>query len=753
MQNFAARSILSTSPLTSGSTSDQCLQNLWEDVSHGIFILDVLADGQEFRYTACNPVMARISPIPIDQLLNQTLSAVLPAELAQNYIDCYRRCVQTEQPITFEESCVEAGRESFWLFTANRLRGDDRRINQLLVTALEITDRVQRETEQTNRLTALAANENLFRRLVEDANDVLTVWGFDSVITYLSPGFRTTFGYEPDEWVGKSFVPLLHPDDVALCLQASQQVVATGKPVIDVEFRHFSLDGDTRWVCINILPFKNDDGVVVALQGILRDITDRKRQEEALQDYADRQAFLSQIINQIRHSLDVNVVIATTLQSVCELLDIDTAAFSWYRDQDGIPVWDVIQEFKAPGTPSSLGIYPASQVGLIDAIFANGEILQIDQAATYEEDPVHRAFLAMIGCQSELLLPIRTSHGQVGILICANHQSIRPWQPEEVELLKAVNDQLAIAIEQSTLYAESETQRQQIQTTLQALQQTQANMLQSEKMSSLGKLVAGIAHEINNPVNFIHGNISHTVTYTQDLLDLVSLYQCEYIQPTGAIAAKTEAIDLEFLQQDLPKSLASMQIGTTRIREIVKSLRLFSRLDEAEIKSVNLHEGIDSTLMILHSRLKSSASWQGIEVIKNYGDLPPIECYAGQLNQVFMNILANAIDALEERDRTRTPAEQHQNPSCIQITTLRLDNANIAIRIADNGCGIPAAVRSQIFDPFFTTKDVGKGTGMGMSISYQIVTEKHGGQLFFDSTLGEGTEFVIQIPIAQPEIT
>jgi signal transduction histidine kinase len=268
-------------------------------------------------------------------------------------------------------------------------------------------------------------------------------------------------------------------------------------------------------------------------------------------------------------------------------------------------------------------------------------------------------------------------------------------------------------------------------------------------MSSLGHLVAGIAHEINNPVNFIHGNIKYANDYTQDLLRLIMLYQQHNSNPTPEIQTALEEVDIDYLQKDLPKLLNSMQIGTERIREIVLSLRNFSRLDEAQFKFANLHEGIDNTLLILQHRLKADGKRSEIQVIKAYGDIPKVKCFAGQLNQVFMNILTNAIDALEERDHLRSLTEQNQDPSTIHIITEIIAERQVSIRFIDNGIGIPAEIQEKIFDPFFTTKPVGKGTGMGMSISYQIVVEKHRGQLFCHSTPGEGTEFVIQIPIQQ----
>lgn len=311
--------------------------------------------------------------------------------------------------------------------------------------------------------------------------------------------------------------------------------------------------------------------------------------------------------------------------------------------------------------------------------------------------------------------------------------------------------ELFMALEKSNAELEDRVDQRtaELKTTLAELQRTQAQVIQSEKMSSLGQLVAGVAHEINNPVNFIHGNLSHAQGYAEDLLDFVQLYQQHYPQPVGEIQAMAAEIDLEFLQEDLPKMLASMKVGTDRIRQIVLSLRTFSRMDEAEIKPVNIHEGIDSTLMILQHRLKARPERPTIEVVKDYDVLPLVECYAGQLNQVFMNILTNAIDALEDSNVNRTFQSLQAQPNKITIRTSVVDHHWVQIAIADNGPGIPEAVQQRIFDPFFTTKPIGKGTGMGMSISYQIITEKHGGKLECISQLNQGTEFLIYIPIHQ----
>ncbi|WP_413161460.1 ATP-binding protein [Capilliphycus salinus ALCB114379] len=290
-------------------------------------------------------------------------------------------------------------------------------------------------------------------------------------------------------------------------------------------------------------------------------------------------------------------------------------------------------------------------------------------------------------------------------------------------------------------------QKQQLQETLKELKRTQAQMIQNEKMSSLGQMVAGIAHEINNPVNFIHGNLVHAADYIQDLLNLIELYQNHYPNPHPEIETEIETIELDFIQEDIQKLLKSMQVGTERIREIVKSLRIFSRLDEAEIKEVDLHEGLESTLMILHNRLKPKPGYPGIKILKDYGKLPRINCYSGQLNQVFMNMISNAIDAIEDAQSSLSLQEIQLNPGCIRIKTQQISDNRIQILIGDNGRGMSEEVRSCLFDPFFTTKPIGKGTGLGLSISYQVIVEKHKGQIECDSILGKGSEFRILIPL------
>lgn len=323
----------------------------------------------------------------------------------------------------------------------------------------------------------------------------------------------------------------------------------------------------------------------------------------------------------------------------------------------------------------------------------------------------------------------------------------KPFQ--EAELIARVTTHIKLHQLTQTLEQQVEQRTTELKAALEQVQQSQVQLVQSEKMALLGQLVAGVAHEINNPINFINGNLIHVQKYIEDLLSFVQLYQQHSASSAPELQNAATNLDLEYIQEDLPKILMSMQGGTQRIGEIVRSLRNFSRLDEAEWKAVDIHEGIDSTLLILQHRLKNKPERPEIRVIREYGQLPLVECYAGLLNQVFLNILANAIDILEEVSIKRSYQENYNNPGQITIRTSVSEDRWVQIAIVDNGFGIPKELQKRIFDPLFTTKSNSKITGMSLSISYQIITEKHQGKLICISTPGKGSEFIIQIPIRQ----
>ncbi|MEG3988355.1 AAA family ATPase [Microcoleus sp. S28C3] len=360
--------------------------------------------------------------------------------------------------------------------------------------------------------------------------------------------------------------------------------------------------------------------------------------------------------------------------------------------------------------------------------------------------------------KSVLCTPIIRQGKLVGIVYLENNLTVGAFTNERVEIIQMLAAQAAISIDNARLYKQIENYSQRLEAEVaqktedlsqkafdleqafKNLQQTQAQLIQSEKMSSLGQLVAGIAHEINNPVTFIRGNVAHIEDYVKDLLVLLNIYQQEYPEPSKVIQAKIKEMDLEFIWEDSIKILESMKAGSDRISQIILSLRNFSRLDEADMKAVDLHTGIESTLLILQTRLRLSDGKSEIQVIKEYGNLPNVICYASEINQVFLSIISNAIDALQSIKKT------DKNPA-IRIQTEFIKKDRVRIKITDNGAGIPANIQSRIFDPFFTTKPVGSGTGLGLSVSYGIV-KKHGGKLTCNSRVGDGTELAIEIPIS-----
>ncbi|WP_016951867.1 GAF domain-containing protein [Anabaena sp. PCC 7108] len=472
-----------------------------------------------------------------------------------------------------------------------------------------------------------------------------------------------------------------------------------------------------------------------------------------LKKTAEQQQAVFGVINKIRESLEIDTIFQTTTKEVCQLIKADrVSVYKFNADWGGQFVGDFEAASLKWSNDTKLGINTIWNDTYLQETqggrYRNHETFAVNDIYKMGFTPCHVDNLEQFQIHAFVLAPIFIGKKLWGLLCTYQHSSPRQWQETEVSFISQIASQLGVAIQQAELLVKTQHQAEQLTQTLHELQSTQTQLIQTEKMSSLGQLVAGVAHEINNPVNFISGNLVHLNEYAEDLLSMLNLYQQEFPEPSVEILERAEELDLDFLTEDLPKTLSSMKIGVDRIRQIVLSLRNFSRLDESEMKEVNIHDGIDSTLLILQHRLKAKPESPGIQIIKEYGNLPLVECYAGQLNQVFMNVLSNAIDALESYKTFKSEnSEPGKITICTSIGEINEKVQSAVIHISDNGKGIPEAELARIFDPFFTTKPVGKGTGLGLSISYQIVVEKHGGIFKCDSQTNVGTKFWIEIPI------
>jgi len=679
-----------------------------------------------------NPAAAALFGYQREEVIGQKISLLIPEETRDDLARVAQALISNSaqsQDFTHNvnKNLTKDGRVIICEWHNTRLINASGELVGIASMAVDISDRKHTEAQ-------VKEQEQFLRSIYDGVDCSMFVVDVTEDRNFLYSSYNQT----AERWTGKTTADVAGQTPEERFGEAEGRAVrAAFQRCIDqgisiTEEEHLTFRDREVWLMTTFNPIRDPDGRIHRIVGTVFDITNLKQIQATLQNTLQQSEYQSRFLR-------------TVLDATPDWIFAKDQDFRYIlANQSFAQGCGTTVEMIVGKTDLDLGIDQ-------DLVFGNTEKnirgFRTDDASALAGHEIINSFDPIILPDGSFRvfdtrkIPMRNAEGDVFAVLGVCRDFTDRHHAEE-------------AIRQSEM--EVKEKAAQLEQTLQELKQTQAQLVQNEKMSSLGQLVAGVAHEINNPVNFIYGNLSHANTYTRELLELIHLYQEHYPQPAPKIQGKAEEIDVEFLIEDLPKLLNSMKVGADRIQAIVASLRTFSRMDEAEMKAVNIHDGIDSTLMILQSRLKSTDQRPGIAIQQEYGDLPLVECYAGQLNQVFMNIVSNAIDALEEvveRDQRERTASDF-TPT-ITIRTQKLDSSWIQITIADNGSGIPETIQQRLFDPFFTTKPVGKGTGMGLSISYQIVTEKHGGRLHCQSAPGTGTEFRIEIPLHQtttPEI-
>ena len=713
---------------------EEFLRTIYDGVELVIVVYEVTEDNN-FIYFGINKAMELTSGFKSQQIVGKTPREIFGDEFGGAIEQRNKNCLLSGKSVSLEEKIIVKNKDIFLLTTLTPLRDQQGRIYRIIGTSTNITAQKQAEkalqtayeemenlvTERTRELTlanralkaeieerknmevALHETEAKVQKLAANVPGMLyqLKLHLDGSISFpfVSSGCDEIYGLKPEQIQAdaNSIISMIHPNDLK-DFKTSLAISAKNLKPWKNEGRIILPSGEIKWIKSSYRPEKLENGTILC-NGLILDITQRKQAEKALlRSNAMLQAQQEAAIDGIL-VLDENHNILSCNQRFVDFWPIPQTVIESGNEKQFLE--SIVEKF------TNLGEFVVRSENLShDVEKSISDEIDLGDGRIFE-----RYYAPVSSLMGEY-------YGKIFYF-----RDITQRKQAEIKLLQ---------------------QTQELEKTLLQLQRTQVQLIQSEKMSSLGQLVAGIAHEINNPINFISANLTYTESYFEDLLTLIDFYSQNY-PDDSQVKEIVEEIEFDYLQEDLPNIIKSMKTGAERIRQIVLSLRTFSRLDEAEFKQIDIHESIDSTLMILHSSLESQADRAIIQVIKKYGNLPLVQCYAGKLNQVFLNILNNAIDALEEGIINQQICE-HECAKIVISTQLLPDNF-VQINISDNGSGIPEENISKLFDPFFTTKPVGKGTGLGLSMSYQIIVEQHQGQLHCISTLGEGTQFQIKIPV------
>jgi PAS domain S-box-containing protein len=676
---------------------------------------------RQLRHLYVNPAAEIATGLPPEAFIGKTHRELgMPEEIVTFFQDALQSVFNTGKERLIEFGFPTPNGIQYYESRIVPEFNPDGTIETVLKVARNITDR--RLAEE-----ALQKNNIILRSLIDSTPDVVFVKDIEGRYVVANSALVRWLAQPMEEVIGKDDTAFFEPEIARQFMEADKRIITTGESVTYEEV--LPEKGIMRMWLTTKCPWRDADGNILGVVGISRDISDAYRQATQRQLAEQKLRETTFLYQQILDAIP-DFILCKGSQS--RIIYANKA----FRDYYGMTMEQLQGIIDSPIVNPD---YTQQYVKDDAYVFNTGQTLSIEEPVV-RYDGEERLF-------STVKSAIRDGNGQV-IQTVGLSRDITERKLAEVALRKSEAQYRAKVQELETAYRE--------------LQNTQAQLIQAEKMSSLGQMLAGIAHEINNPTSFIYGNITPAIEYAEDLLKIVELYRQYYPEPVAEISEQLEASDADFIAEDFPKLLVSIKEGANRISQIVLSLRNFSRLDEKERQRVDIHEGIDNTLLLLKHRLKQQPSRPEIQIIKEYGELPLVECYPSQLNQVFMNILSNAIDALEDSnglwvmDNREESANDPLPISSYPLPTIWIysevrDRNSVTVRIVDNGSGMTPEVQQNVFNPFFTTKPLGKGTGLGLAISYQIVVEKHSGRLECFSTQGQGTEFLIYLPIESPK--